>query len=291
MDFNLKIIQRFYIRYLFKNKIVIDKYAAIDKLKEKFGNIDLKLTDNDLNYEFSKAQPDINDKSIYELIKYLSKEINDFFIKEYDISYDITLYNNNEKKNIKTKREEKLIFFGTHKMYENLKTKSNIQYFIDITYQIIPSKYKPYKLLSIKSFNNEDNKAQLNAMIALKYEDENSLYHSFKYLKDFYGFNPAIINIDYSLSLEKALNGKKLFDIKPKIIKCFFHFSQSIIRKMRNIKLLKKKLNKNTFVILNNIQIISFINTDLVENYIKFLEDKLTEPKEKELMIYIKYLN
>ena len=163
-------------------------------------------------------------------------------------------------------------------MYENLKSKNNIQYFIDITYQIIPSKYKPYRLLSIKSFNNEENKAKLNAMIALKYEDENSLYYSFKYLKDFYGFNPPIINIDYSLSLEKVLREKKLFDNKPKIIKCFFHFSQSIIRKLRNIKLLIKKLNKNTFVILNNIQIMSFINPDLVENYIKFLEEKLTEP-------------
>ena len=58
---------------------------------------------------------------------------------------------------------------------------------------------------------------------------------------------------------------------------------------MKNKKLLKKKLNKNSFVILNNIQIISFINPELVENYIKFLEDKLTEPKEKELMIYIKH--
>ena len=94
-------------------------------------------------------------------------------------------------------------------MYETLKSKSNIQYFIDITYQIIPSNYKPYRLLSIKSFNNEDNKAQLNAMIALKYEDENSLYYSFKYLKDFYGFNHSIINIDYSLFLEKVLNEKK----------------------------------------------------------------------------------
>ena len=111
MDFNLKIIQRFfYVRYLFKNKLVIDKFAAIDKLKEEFGKIDLKLTDNDLNYEFSKSQPDINDKTICDLIKYLSKEINDFFIKEYDISYDITIYNNNEKKNIKARREEKLIF-------------------------------------------------------------------------------------------------------------------------------------------------------------------------------------
>ena len=31
-----------------------------------------------------------------------------------------------------------------------------------------------------------------------------------------------------------------------------------------------------------------FINTDLFNNYIKFLEDKLTENKEKELMTYIK---
>lgn len=110
LDFNLKIIQKFYVRYLFKNKLVIDKFAAIDKLKEEFGKIDLKSTDNDLNYEFSKSQPDISDKTIYDLIKYLSKEIYDFFIKEYDISYDITIYNNNEKKNIKTRREEKLIF-------------------------------------------------------------------------------------------------------------------------------------------------------------------------------------
>ena len=71
----------------------------------------------------------------------------------------------------------------------------------------------------------------------------------------------------------------------------FFSFFAIDYQKNEKYKIIKKKLNKNTFVILNNIQIISFINTDLVENYIKFLEDKLTEPKEKELMLYIKYLN
>ena len=105
------------------------------------------------------------------------------------------------KKKYKNQKRRKINFFRTNKMYENLKSKSNIQYFVDITYQIIPSKYKPYKLLSIKSFNNQENKAKLNAMIAIKYEDVNSLYYAFKYLKDFYEFNPPIINIDYSLSL------------------------------------------------------------------------------------------
>ena len=37
-------------------------------------------------------------------------------------------------------------------------------------------------------------------MIALKYVDEKSLYYCFQYLKEFYGFNPSIINIEYSLS-------------------------------------------------------------------------------------------
>ena len=87
-------------------------------------------------------------------------------------------------------------------MLESLKVKSNLKYFIDIAYQIIPSKYISYRLLSIKSFNNEENKAKLNVMIALKYEEEKSLYYCF--LKEFYGFNLSIINIDYSLSLEKV---------------------------------------------------------------------------------------
>lgn len=37
-----------------------------------------KITDNYLNNEFSNVQPDIKDKTIFEFIKYLSKEINDF---------------------------------------------------------------------------------------------------------------------------------------------------------------------------------------------------------------------
>ena len=66
LDINLKLIQRFYIRYLFKNKFVVDKFAAIDKLKEKFWNINLKLTFNDHNYVFLKEQPDIWDKTIFD---------------------------------------------------------------------------------------------------------------------------------------------------------------------------------------------------------------------------------
>jgi len=106
-------------------------------------------------------------------------------------------------------------------------------------------------------------------MLVIKYEDEKSFFYIFKYLIDFYGFNPSIINID-SLALDKFLNKKILFTNKPKIIKPFFHFSQSLIRKMKNLKILNKNLNKNAFAILNNIQIIFSINTNLFDNYVKF---------------------
>ena len=70
-------------------------------------------------------------------------------------------------------------------MLDTFKHKANIQYFIDITYRIIPQRYKPYRLLIIKSFNIEENKTILNAMIVKKYEDEKSLFYISKYFIDF----------------------------------------------------------------------------------------------------------
>ena len=63
-----------------------------------------------------------------------------------------------------------------------------------------------------------------------------------------------------------------LFINNPKIIKFIFYFYQSIIIKMKNFKILNKKLNKNAFAILNNIQIMFFINTNLFHIYVKFIQ-------------------
>lgn len=57
-------------------------------------------------------------------------------------------------------------------MGESFKHNANIQNFIDITFQKISHRYKPYRLLFIKSFNIEENKAILNAMLVIKYENE-----------------------------------------------------------------------------------------------------------------------
>ena len=68
----------------------------------------------------------------------------------------------------------------------------------DVTYKIIPFKYHPYKLLTIKTFNFNTKNTKLCILIAIKFEDEHSFNYTLKYIKDFFNFKPEIINIDFS---------------------------------------------------------------------------------------------
>ena len=241
INMNIKKYQRYYFRYLFKNNISQDKFDAVDNFKARFGkNITLTLTDLDINYEKSNNTLKPKDKNILELINYLENEIEDIKIKKIDITYDYKYYDKDEKSYKNKTREEEIIFFGTVNMLNQLVDENNVQYFIDLTYKIIPPKYHPYRLLTIKAFNKITKNTKLCLLIALKYEDENSLYYTFKYLKEFYKFNPKLVNIDFSIPLYNALAKKNLFDKNIKIITCFFHYSQSIVRKMKTLKLLKK---------------------------------------------------
>ena len=79
-----------------------------------------------------------------------------------------------------------------------------------------------------------------------------------------------------------------MFDKNIKVITCFFHYSQSIVRKMKALKLLKKKLNKKSFCLLLNIQILSFLKEDIIDNYLKLLEkNRMIIKKRNYINIYI----
>ena len=64
--------------------------------------------------------------------------------------------------------------------------------------------------------------------------------------------------MDFSLALYKAVSRKDLFNNDYIIVSCFFHFSQTVIRKMKQLKIFQKKINKSGYEILINIQIICF---------------------------------
>ena len=132
----------------------------------------------------------------------------------------------------------------------------------------------------MKAFNKKTKNTKLCILITLKYEDEQSFYYTFKYLKEFLNFKPKIINIDFSNSLYKAIKNKNLFNDNIKNIFCFFHYSQCIIRKMKSLKIIKNKLTKKGFSILLNIQILCFLKQELIKNYANFHKNNQKKMKK-----------
>ena len=88
-------------------------------------------------------------------------------------------------------------------------------------------------MLTIKGFDHEENKSVLCGLACILYEDEKSLYYAIKYLVDFFNFKPEIIVTDFSLSLNKALQNKNLFEKLPILIKCIFIFHKHYKKKLK----------------------------------------------------------
>ena len=206
----------------------------------------------------------------------------DIEINSYDVKYKIIISNK------EIERKEKIIFINTEKMRNLLYDNNVANYFMDFTYQIIPKKQKPYKLMTLTCVNDKDNISNICSLVCIVYEDYKSIYYALKYLHDIYNFNPKFMHIDYSKAERKALLQKNLFDSLPIIISCFFHFTQCLYRKMHYINLIKKKLTKRAFEILRNYEMICFTNPKYIDKYKNFLESKMENEKEKNLF---KYLN
>ena len=100
-----------------------------------------------------------------ELAKKISNENLDANIKTLDIFYEY-IYKNNKIE----KREEKVIIITTPIMESKLSDKNINNYYIDVTYRIIPNKNNKYKLMTI-SCTDKDNTSFICALILLKYED------------------------------------------------------------------------------------------------------------------------
>ena len=163
-------------------------------------------------------------------------------------------------------------------MENNLKSENIKNFFIDVTYKIIP--------LTISGIYNNNNSTYLCVFILL-FEDNISFIKIFKYLKEYYKFNPTIVNIDYSASLTKAVLTDNLFNTKPVIVHYFLQFGQCIIKKLKKYKIIKKNLTKYGFGILKNIELICFLPYKQIKSYIKFLKTNLNGRKEKKLYDYL----
>ena len=218
-------------------------------------------------------------EKICEKISYNELKVN---VKSVDIFYDYKI-----KPDKIIKREEKVIIITNIEMEKRLKDINYENFFIDVKYKIIPKSKKNYKLLTITGIDKISNNSYICALILILYEDTLSFIKIFKYMKEFYGFQPKVIHIDFSKALTNALNSEELYNPKPIIVHCFFHFSQIIIKKMKNLGIIKSRMNKYSFSILKNIELICFIPISFLKSYQKFLTEKLKDDTEKKLYKYL----
>ena len=224
---NLKKIQQYYIRSLFRANESNDVNLVKSIFKNKY-NIPLKLSNDDITKQKFLIIGGHKNEDLLAICKRLSNEDITINVHSADIFYD---YENKNKKIIR--REETIIILTTQDTEKKFKDEKIENYFIDVTYKIVPKNNKKYKLLTITCYDNSNQSTYIIALILIQYEDTQSFEKIFKYLNEMFNFNPAITHIDYSLALRNSLLTEGIFKKKFIIVHCFFHFVQNIIKEMK----------------------------------------------------------
>lgn len=80
------------------------------------------------------------------------------------------------------------------------KIKNLKEFFMDITFQIIPKKFHPYKLLILASIDK--NRPILLIFILIKYLDSIAYDRIFNYLNNNFEFIPDIIHTDFEKAMQ-----------------------------------------------------------------------------------------
>ena len=134
--------QEFFIKCLFINNDIIQNVECFKIFKDQF-NIDLQLNNKEISDIKYKTIGYLNNYDILKLCKQIEiEEEYKLLINSTDINYSITI--NGKIKN----RDETIIVISTEKMRKESINENVNNFFLDVTYKIIPNMHKSYKLLT-----------------------------------------------------------------------------------------------------------------------------------------------
>ena len=121
------------------------------------------------------------------------------------------------------KKKNKIIIFGNKNRLKYMSNEFYSEFFIDITFKIIPKFWRPYKLLTIVTVDKKENKTILIGFVLFKFMKSKSYKRILKILNDNFDFNSKIIHSDYEYALDKAIKEATFFK-KTNSFKAFFPF-------------------------------------------------------------------
>ena len=163
-------------RYLIRAIIKKNQSIVNEKIREIFFEICKKnttISNTEINTIRKKEIGIFNNLDLIDLCKKLTNNIIAFNIYSFDTMYNIS------KKNIVIKKEQKAIIIDNKNTYAFLNKENNDEYFIDITFKIMPKKYTNYKLMIITCINKKTNSTKICCFIAFKYQDVESYIRIF----------------------------------------------------------------------------------------------------------------
>lgn len=191
----------------------------------------------------------------------------------------------------KEERIQRIVIFGIKDKIKFLDADKTQEFYIDSTFKIIPPQYRPYKLLVIAGLPIQQKNPFLLCFILIKYLDIEAYDKLLSYLNENFNFKPKIIMTDFEKALSSAIKKNKITKDTTIHIKCLFHFSQMISKKLSKAGMFKKKLNKISLEILRNIELLAFINKDKIKKFQDIIIKNLKQYKKlKKLKKFTKYL-
>ena len=141
-DMSFKKYQEYFTKTLFKENEANNFNDILMKFKQLFKK-DFILTQKEVNDIKYNTIGKYNKLDFIELCNKIELEENKKLeINTTDIKYNININNK------LIERKEKIIIFTTLKMREILNDSEIYNYFMDVTYKIIPKAQKPYKLMT-----------------------------------------------------------------------------------------------------------------------------------------------
>ena len=130
---------------------------------------------------------------------------------------------------------------------------------------------------------------KLLCFILIKYNDEIAYSRIITYLYENFKFLPKLFMTDFEGAMISAIKTNSYTKDNTIHLKCLFHYSQMIARRLKSVGLFKKKLNKKAIEIIRNLELLVFLDKKNIIDFESIIIKEISKIKNSSKFInYLK---